>query len=73
MLSIYVVAGAMIRSIPRVSTLPPEVSTHYETDQPSSQLKLERSNTDRPRCDNLLLPEEEAQFFDEKIPVQQKV
>ncbi|KAM7496198.1 hypothetical protein LguiA_020612 [Lonicera macranthoides] len=57
---------------PRVSTLPPEILSSYKPDQFSSQLKLERSKTDRPRR-NDLRPEEAAQFYDEKISVQQKL
>lgn len=52
--------------------MPPEILSSYKPDQFSSQLKLERSKTDRPRRSDLL-PEEAAQFYDEKISVQQKV
>lgn len=65
-------AGLPGQIFPRVSTLPPEILSSYKPDQFSSQLKLERSKTDRPRR-NDLRPEEAAQFYDEKISVQQKV
>lgn len=52
-----------------MSTLP-ELSHTDNLESSSSQFKLEKSKTERQRH---LWPEDAAQIFDDKIPVQEKV
>ncbi|XP_054783746.1 sterol 3-beta-glucosyltransferase UGT80A2-like [Prosopis cineraria] len=63
-------SGVSGRGLCKVSTLPVEISHTDKLESSSSQSKLERSKTERQRH---LWPEDAAQIFDEKIPVQQKL
>ncbi|KAL6968070.1 sterol 3beta-glucosyltransferase [Sarracenia purpurea var. burkii] len=65
-------SGTAGRNFPRIKTLPVEILSSDISVPPSSQLKIERSKTERHRNNNILA-EEAAQIFDDKIPVQQKL
>nr|AYR16621.1 UDP-glucosyltransferase UGT80A23 [Polygala tenuifolia] len=65
-------SGGSSRSLSKVNTLPADFSHNDESVSTSSPLKLERSKTERLRHNNLR-PEEAAQIFDNKIPVQEKL
>ncbi|XP_057964744.1 sterol 3-beta-glucosyltransferase UGT80A2-like [Malania oleifera] len=60
------------RSLPRVNTLPVGILNVDRLESSSSQLKLDRSKTERHRHHNIFA-EEAAQIFDDKISVQQKL
>nr|AHA50081.1 sterol 3-O-glucosyltransferase [Eleutherococcus senticosus] len=64
--------GNASRNFSRVNTLPPEILNSDKLMPPSSQLKLQKSKTERHRHDNIL-PEEAAQIFDDKIPINDKI
>lgn len=53
-----------------MTTLPVDISHGDNLESISSKFKLERSKTERQRH---LRPEDAAQIFDDKIPVQEKV
>ncbi|KAI9116184.1 hypothetical protein K1719_013114 [Acacia pycnantha] len=63
-------SGISRRGLCKVSTLPVEISHTDKSESNSSQSKLERSKTERQRH---LRPEDAAQIFDDKIPVQEKL
>ena len=53
-----------------MTTLPVNISHGDKLESSSSKVKLERSKTERQRH---LRPEDAAQIFDNKVPVQEKV
>ncbi|XP_028773067.1 sterol 3-beta-glucosyltransferase UGT80A2 [Neltuma alba] len=63
-------SGISGRGLCKVSTLPIGISHTDKLESNSSQSKLERSKTERQRH---LRPEDAAQIFDDKIPVQEKL
>lgn len=65
-------SGLPGKVLPKVTTLPVDIShgDKLESSSSSSKFKLERSKTERQRH---LRPEDAAQIFDDKIPVQEKV
>ena len=71
-LLIFDVAGNASRSFPRVNTLPVEFLNSDKFMPPPSQLKLERSKTERQKHHNIRA-EDAAQIFDDKLPIKEKV
>lgn len=65
-------AGNASRSFPRVNTLPVEFLNSEKFMPPSSELKLERSKTERQKNRNIRA-EDAAQIFDDKLPIKEKV
>lgn len=65
-------AGNASRNFSRVNTLPSEILNSEKFMPPSSQLKLERSKTERHRHDNIFAADA-AQIFNDKIPIKEKV
>lgn len=59
-------------SFSRVNTTPPAIMRFDILEPVPSEVKLERSRTDKQRH-NVVLAEDAAQIYDEKITVQQKV
>lgn len=53
-----------------MTTLPADISHGDKSESSSSKFKMERSKTERQRQ---LSPEDAAQIFDDKIPIQEKV
>jgi len=54
----------------KVTTMPVDISHGDKLESSSSKFRMERSKTERLRH---LSPEDAAQIFDDKIPVQEKV
>lgn len=65
-------SGNASRSFPRVNTLPVEFLNSEKFMPPSSQLKLERSKTEKQRHHNIRA-EDAAQIFDDKLPIKEKL
>ncbi|CAK8575045.1 unnamed protein product [Lathyrus sativus] len=63
-------SGIPSRGLPKVTTLPVDISHGDKLESSPSNFKLERSKTERQRH---LRPEEAAQIFDDKCPVQEKL
>ncbi|KAI5391701.1 sterol 3-beta-glucosyltransferase UGT80A2 [Lathyrus oleraceus] len=63
-------SGIPSRGLPKVTTLPVDISHGDKLESSPSNFKLERSKTERQRH---LRPEEAAQIFDDKFPVQEKL
>ncbi|KAI4354434.1 hypothetical protein L6164_003295 [Bauhinia variegata] len=63
-------SGISGKELSKVNTLPIEISHVDKLESGSSHFKLERSKTERQRH---LWPEDAAQIFDDKIPVQEKL
>lgn len=60
------------RNLPRMNTLPVELSAAENVGSNSNHLKLQRSKSERNRHNNRLA-KETAQIFDDKVSAQQKV
>ncbi|KAK7350280.1 hypothetical protein VNO77_08693 [Canavalia gladiata] len=58
------------KGLSKVTTLPAEISHGDKLESSSSKFKMERSKTERQKH---LSPEDAAQIFDDKIPVQEKL
>ncbi|KAL1330709.1 hypothetical protein AAHE18_12G129400 [Arachis hypogaea] len=58
------------KGLSKVTTLPINISHEDKSESSSSKFKLERSKTERQRH---LRPEDAAQIFDNKVPVQEKL
>lgn len=65
-------SGNASRSFPRVNTLPVEFLNSEKFMPPSSELKLERSKTERLKNRNIRA-EDAAQIFDDKLPIKEKL
>ncbi|XP_004506587.1 sterol 3-beta-glucosyltransferase UGT80A2 [Cicer arietinum] len=63
-------SGIPSRGLPKVTTLPVDITHGGKLVSSSSKFNLERSKTERQRH---LRPEDAAQIFDDKIPVQEKL
>ncbi|XP_058729336.1 sterol 3-beta-glucosyltransferase UGT80A2-like [Vicia villosa] len=63
-------SGIPSRGLPKVTTLPVDISHGDKLESSPSNFKLERSKTERQRH---LRPEEAAQIFDDKCPVHEKL
>lgn len=63
-------SGIPSKGVSKVTTLPVNISHGDKFESSSSKFKLERSKTERQRH---LRPEDAAQIFDDKIPVQEKL
>lgn len=61
--------GILGKGLSKVTTLPADISQD-KSESSSSKFKMERSKTERQRH---LSPEDAAQIFDDKIPIQEKV
>lgn len=66
------VAETAGQNLPRINLLTQDILSSDKSEPPSTPLKLGRSKTEWHKNNNTRA-EEAAQFFDEKIPVQQKV
>ncbi|KAK1353021.1 Sterol 3-beta-glucosyltransferase [Heracleum sosnowskyi] len=65
-------SGNASRSFPRVNTLPVEFLNSEKFMPPTSELKLERSKTERQKHHNIRA-EDAAQIFDDKLPIKEKL
>ncbi|XP_020971716.1 sterol 3-beta-glucosyltransferase UGT80A2 isoform X1 [Arachis ipaensis] len=63
-------SGVAGKGLSKVTTLPINISHEDKSESSSSKFKLERSKTERQRH---LRPEDAAQIFDNKVPVQEKL
>ncbi|KAL4394434.1 hypothetical protein S245_005116 [Arachis hypogaea] len=63
-------SGVAGKGLSKVTTLPIHISHEDKSESSSSKFKLERSKTERQRH---LRPEDAAQIFDNKVPVQEKL
>lgn len=68
----FLYLGIAGRSMSKLNTSRVEMPGINQSERTSSQLKLERSKTERQKHQNIRA-EEAAQIFDDKISVQQKV
>ncbi|WJX49279.1 sterol 3beta-glucosyltransferase [Trifolium repens] len=62
--------GIPSRGLPKVTTLPVDITHGDKSESSPSKFKLERSKTERQRH---LRPEDAAQIFNDKLPVQEKL
>ncbi|KAH1154611.1 hypothetical protein AAZX31_18G137400 [Glycine max] len=62
-------SGILGKGLSKVTTLPADISQD-KSESSSSKFKMERSKTERQRH---LSPEDAAQIFDDKIPIQEKL
>lgn len=64
------VSGIPSKGLSKVTTLPTDILHGDKSEPSSSKFKMERSKTERQRH---LSPEDAAQIFDDKIPIQEKL